>query len=96
MYEITNPWAHGAWRQLRREQDLTLDVVVSPEGLTYESDPRHVDLLESSMGLTVSNAVSTPGTSEPNADHEATKTYETAFQSGFGDNDGNGRQQRTW
>ena len=41
---------------------------LTPEGLTYESDPRHVDLLASSMGLTIGNAVSTPGTKEPNPD----------------------------
>ena len=66
----------------------------TPEGLTYDSDPRHVDLLALSMGLTVSNAVSTPGTKEPDADYEATKTDDTAFQSGFGDSDSSGRQQR--
>ena len=66
----------------------------SPEGLTYESDPRHVDLLASSMGLTISNAVSTPGTKEPNADYEATKTNETKFQNGFGISDGIGKQKR--
>ena len=68
---------------------------LTPERLTYESDPKHVDLLASSMGLTVSNAVSTPGTTEPNADYEATKTDDTTFQSGLGDNDGCGRQQRS-
>ena len=47
------------------------------------------------MGLTVANAVSTPGTKEPNADYEAAKTNETEFQNGFGSNDGSGRQQRT-
>ena len=53
---------------------------LTPEGLTYESDPRHVDLLASSMGLTIGNAVSTPGTKEPNADYEAIKQNETEFQ----------------
>ena len=46
------------------------------------------------MGLTISNAASTPVTKEPNADYEATKTNETEFQNGFGSSDGNGKQQR--
>ena len=46
------------------------------------------------MGLTIPNAVSTPGTKEPNADYEATKANETEFQHGFGSTDGSGRQQQ--
>ena len=68
---------------------------LTPEEFTYESDPRHVDLLASSMGHTISNAVTTHGTKEPNADDEATKTNETEFRNGFGSNDGSGKQQRT-
>ena len=68
---------------------------LTPEGLTYESGPRHVDLLASSMGLTIGNAVSTPGTKEPNADYEANTNNETELQNGFGGDDGSGRQQRT-
>ena len=74
---------------------LTRILRLTPEGLTYESDPRHVVFWASSMGLTISNAVSTPGTKEPHADYEATKTNETEFQHGFGSNDGSGKQQRT-
>ena len=46
------------------------------DGLTYEADPRHIDLLASSMGLSTSHAVATPGTKEPEADYEAVKTTE--------------------
>ena len=46
------------------------------DGLTYEADPRHIDLLASSKGLTTSNAVATPATKEPEAHYEATKTME--------------------
>ena len=65
---------------------------LTTKGLTYESDPRHVDLLTSSMGLTIGNAVSTPGTKEPNAGYT---NNETEFQNGFDGDDGSGRQQRT-
>ena len=43
----------------------------------YEADPRHVDLLAKSMGLTLANAVATPGVKDPNPDYEAVKTEES-------------------
>ena len=36
-------------------------VRITPTGLTYEADPRHVDLLAESMSMTSANAVGTPG-----------------------------------
>ena len=43
----------------------------------YEADPRHVDLLSGSMGLTKANGVGTPGTKNPVADYDATKSNES-------------------
>ena len=36
-------------------------VKITPNGLTYEADPRHTDLLAQSLNLSTSNSVSTPG-----------------------------------
>ena len=57
---------------------------LTPSGLTYEADPRHVDLLASSMGLCEANKVSTPGTKDPVADYDAAKTEEVSFTGEFG------------
>ena len=38
-------------------------------GLEYEADPRHVELLSSSMGLSASNSVSTSGLKDPHPDY---------------------------
>ena len=51
-------------------------ISLTPEGLVYEADPRHVDLLASSLGLTSANSVSTPGVKDPNPDYEAQKENE--------------------
>ena len=40
---------------------LTRIVTVTLPGVSYEADPRHVDLLVESMGLSQLNSVSTPG-----------------------------------
>ena len=47
---------------------------LTPEGLTYEADPRHVDLLASSMNLDASKGVGTPGVKDPVADYAAAAT----------------------
>ena len=47
---------------------------LTPEGLIYEADPRHVDLLTDAFNLQKSNGVSTSGTKPPDADGEATKS----------------------
>ena len=52
-------------------------VTLTPEGLMYEADPRHVDLLSKSMGLTSANAVATPGIKDPTPDYDAVKTDES-------------------
>ena len=44
-------------------------VTITDEGLLYEADPRHVDLLSQSLGLTVTNSVLTPGVKESNPDY---------------------------
>ena len=51
---------------------------LTDQGLTYEADPRHADLLLSSMGLTASNSVATPGIKDPEADSAATKNDESS------------------
>ena len=51
---------------------------LTDQGLTYEADPRHADLLLSSMGLTASNSVATPGIKDPEADYAATKNDESS------------------
>ena len=43
----------------------------SEKGLTYEADPRHIDLLSSSMGLTAANSLSTPGVKDPEPNYSA-------------------------
>ena len=51
-------------------------VTLTKDGLMYEADPRHVDLLASSLGLTAANAVLTPGVKDPNPDYNASKANE--------------------
>ena len=53
-------------------------LTLTKEGLEYEADPRHADLLLSSMGLTKSNSVSTPGVKEHEADYTLVKSVESA------------------
>ena len=51
-------------------------LILSKEGLTYDADPCHVDLLTSSLGQVASNAVSTPGQKASEAELSATKHHE--------------------
>ena len=51
-------------------------VTITAIGLTYEADPRHVDLLVESLGLTQANSVATPGAKEPTADYNAQEHHE--------------------
>ena len=43
-------------------------VRVSPEGLSYEADPRHCELLAKSLGLQEAKTVATPGVKKPFSD----------------------------
>ena len=43
----------------------------TPSGILYEADPRHIDLLSSSMGLTTANSISTPGVKDPEPNYSA-------------------------
>ena len=52
-------------------------LALTADGLEYEADPRHVDLLASSMALSASHSVTTPGVKEPEADDSATKQDES-------------------
>ena len=50
--------------------------MLTPEGLTYEADPRHCDLLMSSLNLTEANSVSSPGVKPSDRDDMAVKVNE--------------------
>ena len=60
-------------------------VELTPEGLIYEADPRHVDLLTDAFNLQKSNGVLTPGIKPPDADGEATKSAEDEQGHSIGD-----------
>ena len=62
-------------------------VRITPDGLTYEADPRHAELLSESMGLTSANAVSTPGQKDPEPDYTAVKGDEGSATMQYGDAD---------
>ena len=51
-------------------------VTRTEEGLVFEADPRHVDLLAGSLGLTAANSVLTPGVKDPNPDYDSQKHNE--------------------
>ena len=64
-------------------------VTLTENGLTYEADPRHVDLLSASLGLGSSAAVATPGVKDPEIDDNADKTNEPQLTD-HGVSDGHG------
>ena len=43
------------------------------DGVSYEADPRHVDLLAHALGLTAANSVLIPGIKKSDADYETPK-----------------------
>ena len=45
-------------------------VRVDDKGLHYEGDPRHVDLLAETLGITVANSVCFPGVKNPDVARE--------------------------
>ena len=53
-------------------------VRVDEKGLFYEADPRHVDLIAESMGITTANSVVTPGVKNGDSELEGPKTNDTA------------------
>ena len=52
-------------------------VSVNTQGLTYEADPRHTDILMSSLSLTSANASATPGVKPHDRDDLAVKIDES-------------------
>ena len=60
-------------------------VTLTPQGLTYEADPRHVDLLLSSMGLLGSSGAATPGQKVSDRDEGAHKEDEPLTITSFND-----------
>ena len=53
-------------------------VSITADGLQYEADPRHGDLLSSSLGLTSESSAATPGVKPVDRDSNAVKTDEPA------------------
>ena len=51
-------------------------VAVHEDCISYEADPRHVDLLSNSLGIVEANSVGTPGTKDPEPDYDLIKTCE--------------------
>ena len=47
-----------------------------PDGLIYEADPRHTDILSNSLGLTAANSCVTPGVKDVEMDPDVVKTNE--------------------
>jgi hypothetical protein len=56
-------------------------VSVNKNGLTYEADPRHGDLLSSSLGLTSDSSAATPGVKPIDRDANASKSDEPEIPS---------------
>ena len=48
-------------------------MTLEEDGLTYEADPRHADLLMSSLGLTAANHAASPGVKPSDRDDHAQK-----------------------
>ena len=51
---------------------------LTPNGLTYEADPRHVDLLADDFNFDESSGVGTPGVKQSNGESEASKSLDRA------------------
>ena len=51
-------------------------VTVEQDKITYEADPRHVDLMSASLGITAANSVVTPGLKDSDPDYDLVKTNE--------------------
>ena len=49
---------------------------IVPEGLIYEADPRHTEMLSNSLGLTAANSCVTPGVKEVDVDLDVIKNNE--------------------
>ena len=52
-------------------------VEMHKDGIAYEADARHVDLIANSLGLTAANAVLNPGIKEGVADYLTSKENES-------------------
>ena len=55
----------GIGRELAEIKILNRVLRITSEGLEYEADPRHTELIAGSLGLTSANAVKTPGVKNP-------------------------------
>ena len=49
---------------------------MTESGIEYEADPRHVDLISESLGITAANSVCSPGVKNPDPSQEAEKENE--------------------
>ena len=64
----------GIGCELTEIKILNRVVRITSEGLEYEADPRHTELITGSIGLTAANAVKTPGVKDPVNDYSTTKS----------------------
>ena len=62
----------GIGCELTEIKILNRVVCITSEGLEYEADPRHTELINGSLGLTTANAVITPGVKDPVPDYSIT------------------------
>ena len=64
-------------------------VRITSEGLEYEADPGHTELITGSLGFTAANAVKTPGVKDPVPDYSITKSdnLPTTTMGDYGSND---------
>ena len=63
----------GENTELKTMKILNRIVTLTPEGLIYESDPRHAELMVRNLGLGDSKGVGTPGVKHPDISDEAPK-----------------------
>ena len=73
-FELKDRGRIGEDCELKQLRILNRVITLTEHGLEFEADPRHVDLISRSLGLTSSNAVATPGLKETNADYDAEKS----------------------
>ena len=76
-FEIKIRGRMGPGGECKQIKILNRILTLTEDGLEHEADPRHVDLLASSMALSAANSVSTPGVKDPEADYSATKQDES-------------------
>ena len=62
-YEIKRKWLGPGEQHSREIRELNRIITCENEGIGYEADPRHVELLVEELGLSSCATAGTPGTS---------------------------------